>query len=113
MNQMKSTEERSYAKGVYASQLVTFDDLHVLRKSIVEDILSALNLSPQPTTKKWLKSHEVRQMLQISPGTLQNFKNNGVIPYTKIGKIHFFDYEEIRRLLDSGKINYPLKASNR
>ena len=109
MNQMKSTEERSYSKSVYASQLVTFGDLHVLRKSIVEDILSALNLSPQPTSKKWLKSYEVRQMLQISPGTLQNLKHNGVIPYTKIGKIHFFDHEEIRRLLHSGKKNYPLK----
>ena len=111
MNQMKSTEERSYSKNVYAFQLVTFDDLHGLRKSIVEDILSALNLSQQSIPKKWLKSHEVRQMLQISPGTLQNLKNNGVIPYTKIGKIHFFDHEEIRRLLDSAKMNYPIKAS--
>ena len=109
MNHLKTNDDKSYAQKVYASQLVTFDDLHQLRKWIVEDILSTLNVSQQHPGKKWLKSHEVRQMLQISPGTLQNLKNNGVIPYTTIGKIHFFDYEEIRRLLDSGKMNYPHK----
>jgi hypothetical protein len=44
-------------------------------------------------------------MLKISPGTLQNLKNSGVIPFSKMGGIHFYDSEEIQRLLESAKTN--------
>jgi len=29
-----------------------------------------------------MKSHEVRRLLKISPGTLQTLKSSGTIPYT-------------------------------
>ena len=54
---------------------------------------------------KKMKSHEVRRLLKISPGTLQTLKASGIIPYTKIGGVHFYDYEDIQRILESGKIN--------
>ena len=57
------------------------------------------------TPKKWMKSHEVRRFLKISTGTLQTFKNSGIIPFTKIGGIIFYDYDDIQRLLESGKAN--------
>ena len=105
MKQFNLTEERSYPQKIYASQLVTIDDLHQLQKRIVEELLSALKIPLQSTPKKWLKSHEVRRMLKISPGTLQNLKNTGAIPFSKMGGIHFYDSEEIQRLLESGKTN--------
>ena len=105
MKQFNLTEERSYPQKIYASQLVTTDDLYELQKRIVEELLSALKIPLQSTQKKWLKSHEVRRMLKISPGTLQNLKNSGAIPFSKMGGIHFYDGEEIQRLLESGKMN--------
>ena len=42
-----------------------------------------------------MKSHEVRRLLKISPDTLQFFKNSGIIPFTKIGGIVFYDYYDI------------------
>lgn len=107
MNQFNLNEDRSYPQKIFASQLVTVDDLHQLEKRIVREILSALKVPLQTNSKKWMKSHEVRRMLKISPGTLQNLKTTGVIPYTKIGGVHFFDYEDIQRLLESGKMNVP------
>jgi len=65
--------------------------------------LKNYNSSP---AKKWLKAHEVRRLLKISPGTLQTLKANGTIPYTKIGGVHFFDYEDIQQVLESGKNNH-------
>ncbi|CAN5315774.1 helix-turn-helix domain-containing protein [soil metagenome] len=105
MKQFNLTEERSYPQKIYASQLVTVDDLHQLQKRIVEELLSALKIPLQSANKKWLKSHEVRRLLKISPGTLQNLKNTGVLPFSKMGGIHFYDNEEIQRLLESGKMN--------
>ena len=70
-----------------------------------DELLTALKPQHFPVQKKWLKSHEVRRLLKISPGTLQTLKSSGIIPYTKIGGVHFFDYEDIQRVLESGKIN--------
>jgi len=101
---IKSTED-SYPKKIFAHQLITVDDLQQFKKQLLDELLAALRPSTSVTTKKWLKSHEVRRMLKISPGTLQTLKSSGLIPYTKIGGVHFYDYEEIQSLLESGKTN--------
>jgi hypothetical protein len=45
--------------------------------------LIAIKTNGSTAAKKWLKAHEVRRLLKISPGTLQTLKANGTIPYTK------------------------------
>ena len=55
--------------------------------------------------KKWLKSKEVRNMLGISPGTLQTLRINGTIPYSKVGGVIYYDNDEIQRILYANKIN--------
>lgn len=101
----RKTAENSYPQNIYAHQLISVDDLQQLKKELLEELLAALKPATSVTTKKWLKSHEVRRMLKISPGTLQTLKSSGVIPYTKIGGVHFYDYEEIQHLLEAGKTN--------
>jgi hypothetical protein len=101
-------EEKFSSEHMYAHQLITIADLTVFKKQLVEDLLTALKSQTNQPQKKWLKSHEVRRLLKISPGTLQTLKSNGVIPYTKVGGVHFFDYEDIQRVLESGKINYRI-----
>ena len=101
----RKTVEDSYPQKIFAHQLITVDDLQHFKKQLLEELLLALKSTTGVTTKKWLKSHEVRRMLKISPGTLQTLKSSGVIPYTKIGGVHFYDYEEIQHLLEAGKTN--------
>ena len=50
--------------------------------------------------KEWLKSYEVRKLLGISEGTLQNLRLNGTLPYTQIGGLMYYRYEEIRKLME-------------
>lgn len=97
--------EDIYPKKIYAHQLITADDLQEFKKQLVEELLTALKPQVSLPGKKWMKSHEVRRLLKISPGTLQTLKSSGVIPYTKIGGVHFYDYEDIEKILASGKIN--------
>lgn len=54
--------------------------------------------------KKWLKSADVMDILQISPGTLQNLRINGILGYTKLGGIIYYDAEEINRVMTESKI---------
>ena len=54
--------------------------------------------------KQWLKSTEVRKMLNISPGTLQNLRINGVLSYTKVGGIIFYAYADLQKVLETNKV---------
>ena len=94
-----------YPKKIYASQLITVDDLLQFKKQLLVELVAELKSQINIVPKKWLKSHEVRRLLKISPGTLQTLKAAGIIPYSKIGGIHFFDYEEIQKILEKGKIH--------
>ena len=103
-NAFKKIIEESYPRRVYASQLITLDDLHQFQKEFFEKLEISLKSLQSITPKKWMKAHEVRRMLKISPGTLQTLKTSGVIPYTKMGGIHFFDYDDIQKVLQDFKI---------
>jgi hypothetical protein len=55
------------------------------------------------------ESHEVRKLLKVSPGTLQKLKSSGILPYTKVRGVHFFDYQDIENILQSGKTSSKIK----
>ena len=88
--------------------MITIADLVDFKKQLLDELLTALKLQQTMPTKKWMKSHEVRKMLKISLGTLQTLKSSGVIPYTKIGGVHFYDYGDIKGILEKGKIKSNL-----
>ena len=79
-------------------ELVTREDLRRL-----EDLLNEIKQLIQPgqsQPKKWLKSSEVRKMLNISPGTLQNLRINGTLRFTKMGSIMYYKLEDINKVLE-------------
>ena len=80
-------------------EILTKEDLQVFRLQIIND-LKALLLSKQDVKKEWLRSNEVRKLLKISPGTLQNLRINGTLSFTKIGSIIYYNYEDIEAVLD-------------
>ena len=86
---------------IYRDQLITLGDLESFKLSLLEEIRSILRESPGQPTKQWLKSKEVRKLLGISPGTLQNLRVNGTLSFTKSGSIVFYRYEDIARLLNN------------
>ena len=98
---MGETERDS--KGINRDQLVTLGDLELFRKSLVDDLKSLLQPSSANGEKKWLRSSEVRQLLGISAGTLQNFRINRLLPFSRIGKIVFYRYEDVEKLLSHKK----------
>jgi hypothetical protein len=98
-------EEKFSSERMYAHQLITIADLREFKNQLIEELLTALKSQNSHVQKKWLKSHEVRRLLKISPGTLQTLKSSGVIPYTKVGGVHFYDHDDIQRVLESGKMN--------
>jgi hypothetical protein len=45
------------------------------------------------------------ELLSISPGTLQNLRINGTIPYTKIGGVLYYDADEINSVLKKHRVD--------
>ena len=87
-----------------AIEILTKADLYEFRKSLLEDIRGILK-EKNEQTKKWLKSTEVRKLLNISPGTLQNLRINGTLSYTKIGGIIYYANQDIEKLLENNKVS--------
>jgi len=85
------------------SQLVTIKDLEDFRTKLLMDIKMMLEGHLNKTSKRWLKSHEVRKMLGISAGTLQTMRNNGTIPYSKVGGLTYYDAAQIDQILATSK----------
>lgn len=84
------------------NQLVTVDDLEIFKIELLNDLRNILQQNqPCNTSKRWLRSREVRKILGISAGTLQSFRVSGLLPFTKIGTIWFYKEEDIFRILES------------
>ncbi|GGK21993.1 transcriptional regulator [Yeosuana aromativorans] len=88
-----------------AATIITTDDLMEFKMELLDDIKQLLNNQTGQMTKKWLKSPEVRELLGISPGTLQNLRINGTLPYTKMGGVLYYDHSEIMKVLEKNRVH--------
>ncbi len=88
-----------------STSIITTDDLRDFKMELLDDIKKLLAKHSNGSLKKYLKSSEVRTLLQISPGTLQNLRINGILPYTKMGGIIFYEAEEIQKVMTENRIH--------
>lgn len=86
------------------ASIITTDDLREFKLELLDDIKTLLTNQSQGTLKKYLKSSEVMDLLHISPGTLQNLRVNGTLPYMKVGNIIFYDSEEIQKVMNDNRV---------
>jgi hypothetical protein len=94
-----------------AVELITKEDLQIFKQDVLNEIRVILKpKSHNPQQKEWLKSYEVRKLLSISPGKLQNMRVNGTIAYTRIGGLMFYKYDDIVTLMEGNKNQKPLIA---
>lgn len=94
-----------------AIEVITREDLNEFRTLLLADLKEMLQIKPQEQ-KQWLKSNEVRKLLNISSGTLQNLRINGTITYTKIGGIIYYATADLDKLLESNKVEASVTLFN-
>ena len=88
------------------TSIITTDDLREFKMELLDDIKQILTKQSTGTFKKYLKSSEVLDMLKISPGTLQNLRINGTLPYTKMGGTIFYDSKDIQKVMDDNRVHH-------
>ena len=89
------------------AQILTTEDLYDFKMELFNEIRSFFQQQQSHSVKKWLKSTEVRRMLNISPGTLQTLRLNGTLPYTKIGGTMYYSNTDIENLLSKNQKQKP------
>lgn len=91
------------------TSIITTEDLREFKMELLDDIKKLLSKQATGKLKGYLKSSEVMDLLQVSPGTLQNLRINGTLPYTKVGGIIYYDAEEIQNIMSANRIQHGKK----
>ena len=89
--------------------LITTDDLREFKRELLKEIKTIIKNQGTQKLKKYLKSSEVMELLQVSPGTLQNLRINGTLPFTKVGGIIYYDAQDIQKVMEDNRVHYGLK----
>jgi len=87
-----------------AAEIITKEDLNEFGEKLLDEIKRLLGKSTGEP-QKWLKSYQVKNLLKISSGTLQNLRTNGTLSFTKVGGIIYYKQEDIMKVLEGKQDN--------
>lgn len=77
---------------------VTKEDLESFRVTLLADLVRMMKRADP--AQPWLKSYEVRKLLKISAGTLHRLRSKGVLPYSRIGGMFLYKYEDVQKMIE-------------
>ena len=83
--------------------LLTRSDIQSLKDEIIDEIKK--HFQPVAQQKEWLKSNDVMTLLHCSPGTLQNLRVNGSLPFSKMGGTMYYSRKDVLKVLEVNKQN--------
>ncbi|MGN6639037.1 MAG: helix-turn-helix domain-containing protein [Mucilaginibacter sp.] len=91
---------------LFGEQLVTLKDLDNFKNELLTEVKKSIKETNGHPTKRWLKTNEVRKILGISVTTLLTLRINGILPYSKVGGVLYFDYDDILKVMEERKISH-------
>ncbi|WP_303920885.1 helix-turn-helix domain-containing protein [Draconibacterium sediminis] len=83
--------------------VITKEDFDLFKQELLTEIKSIFDTNIKKA--QWLRSKDVRELLNISDSTLQTLRINRTIPAYKLDSTWFYKLEEIQAVLESNKIN--------
>ena len=80
--------------------IITMEDLRQFKTELLQEMKGIIAQKTESQQNgEWLRSAQVRKMLNISPGTLQNLRINGTLPFRKIGGTMYYSRVQIEKML--------------
>lgn len=79
-------------------EILTKEEPQNFKTELIAEIKLAIR-ADEPTHKQWLRSSEVRKLLEISVGILQRLFINGLLKCEKLGGIFYYAHSDIEQLL--------------
>ncbi|MDB0812225.1 helix-turn-helix domain-containing protein [Phocaeicola vulgatus] len=85
-------------------EAATFQEMKMTLKHFSTRIRQIVGKTLTKNTEEWLDNQDVCTFLKISPRTLQNLRNNGSIPYTRIERKIFYNKRDIWNFIEERNI---------
>jgi hypothetical protein len=80
--------------------IITMEDLRQFKTELLQEMKGIIGQGTENQQKgEWLRSAQVRKMLNISPGTLQNLRINGILPFRKVEGTMYYSRVQIEKIL--------------
>lgn len=92
-----------------ATNIVTTEDLEQLKNEMLQKIETLLENLPL-RSEKYLRSADVIKLLKVSPSKLYAWRQNGIIPFSKIEGIIYYKESDIDKLMESNLENHNLPS---
>jgi Helix-turn-helix domain len=80
-------------------ELLTKEDFKALDEKM-DRILEALSAKEKSEPGEWLKSAEVKAILNCSDATLKNYRDAGSLPYSKIEGTYYYSAKCVSAMLE-------------
>jgi hypothetical protein len=93
----KQTEESS---ALFTHQLVTSTDLEKFKEQMLSEMRRLLAGGGIQQSKQWLKSREVRKLLDVSPGKLHAMRVSRQLSFMRIGGVIYYDRADIDKMFE-------------
>ncbi|MDR2937040.1 MAG: helix-turn-helix domain-containing protein [Rikenellaceae bacterium] len=77
----------------------TFEAMMTGFETFAEKVDALCRANGEKTMQKWLDNQEACSILSITPRTLQTYRDNGTIPYTRIGNKMYYRPDDLKRLI--------------
>ncbi|WP_229221322.1 helix-turn-helix domain-containing protein [Dyadobacter endophyticus] len=93
----KQLEENST---LFTHQLVALADLEKFKEQMLSEMRRLLSGGGAQLSKQWLKSREVRKLLDVSPGKLHAMRVSRQLSYMRIGGVIYYDRADIDKMFE-------------
>lgn len=71
----------------------------------LESLINSKMLKESSGDKKYYRNSDLRNHFGLSPNTIIKYREDGVIPFTKLGDIYLYEVVLISEILENNKIN--------
>lgn len=75
---------------------VTREDLNKFKAELFEELK---HFSRTESKQDWLKTNDVRSLLQCSPGKLTKLREEGLLPFKKVGGTYYYNRAEVSKMM--------------
>ena len=90
-------------------------DLLLALSQEIKDIKARIELLQQSRAEvlkdTWIDNQDVLQTLHISKRTLQTFRTNGTLPYSKVQGKFYYKVSDVEQLLQDNYYNHNFKGN--
>lgn len=87
------------------SIIISENEFNEIHNKLEEISVQLQNINREnPFSERWLDNQEVCLILKISKRTLQNYRDNGVLPFSQIGNKIYYKSSDIEKHLEKNYI---------